>query len=406
MPNDNILLKGCALVIDDEINNANERICKIINRIELRGTFFVKLENIPPRDTWSSLSQFSYLILDWQIKQPGSESIPVGVGVGQSIMAAQKALNREFVEYVVQNYFMPIFIFSNQIAGIKEYLAENTIVASAMSKEQVSIYDKSKLISVSQIEAYFNTWLKKSRQTQVLKKFDTELQKTKNAFLVEMNSLNQNWVDIVQAVIKKEHTTGTADEIKEGINFDFNELIRTSFLGKLGMTDYTGIEFKKPVGMKSNDVMQIYNAMKFVQYDVQPENSCEGDVYYKEEMLAGQVQKVCYINLTAPCDLRTKNMILVKGIPEQDDIEETDDGTNYSSSYCVPFLLSEKVIKFKFRNMRLHAKPSDVSKVGINIGNGVETFTRIGRLTHPYITALRQRFANFLTRQGIPRHPK
>ena len=108
-----------------------------------------------------------------------------------------------------------------------------------------------------------------------------------------------------------------------------------------------------------------------------------------------------FVNINAPCDLRSDQLLLVKGIlidkMDKPKIGET------KSTFDLRIFMRKAAIQFKFRNVRYIKRPAtkDVSIIKI----GSDSYTRIGRITHPYITAIRSEYAHFISRQGIPRHP-
>lgn len=145
----NILLKGCALVIDDEINpnpqSGDSQIRKIVNVLKGEGSFFIELPCIPNRTEWSSFSGVEYIILDWDLN-PCNDNIdvPDGVEIIQGeLKDSNKQLTKDFIKYILENYFIPIFLFSKENDGeIKRELSLDEDVKRAIDRCQIDIKDK------------------------------------------------------------------------------------------------------------------------------------------------------------------------------------------------------------------------------------------------------------------------
>ncbi|MDP2813385.1 MAG: hypothetical protein Q8N92_02945, partial [Erysipelotrichaceae bacterium] len=184
------------------------------------------------------------------------------------------------------------------------------------------------------------------------------------------------------------------------LNSEFREFLMNSLLGRIENIDFEDVKFvQKPRNIKKEHIDSIFESIKFYKYDDEIDNSQahEGDIYKLEQ--SGKTEYL--ININAPCDLRKKQMLLLVGKIK------TKYRENGISFFQLPYFAGEPSIEFRFDDSYRIPKPPDLSRIALPLKDKEEkTYKRIGRITTPYITALRNEFAHFISRQGIPRHPK
>ena len=98
------LLKGVAVVIDDEVGKSSSDIAHLIEEIEKRNIPCLKYSELPDNSVIENFSDVPFIILDWKF---GSED---GVTVSQY----QVEDNIAFIRDVRKYCFVPIFIFTNK----------------------------------------------------------------------------------------------------------------------------------------------------------------------------------------------------------------------------------------------------------------------------------------------------
>ncbi|MDR1589852.1 MAG: hypothetical protein LBS51_06630 [Oscillospiraceae bacterium] len=144
--------------------------------------------------------------------------------------------------------------------------------------------------------------------------------------------------------------------------------------------------------------MDAVSAYKYGR-DIDDGQAFEGDLYQRYEN--GQPNNEYLTNINAPCDLRKEKMLLLVGKTK------TKYKENGKSFFQLPCFAGKAAIEFRFDDRYRVSKPADLSSLTVSEdGQATKTFTRIGRITVPYITAIRNEFAHFISRQGLLRHPK
>jgi hypothetical protein len=184
----------------------------------------------------------------------------------------------------------------------------------------------------------------------------------------------------------------------ELLNVEFNEFLLNSFTSRLELVDFSSVEFPTEFNnIYKDDIYSIYQSIKFYKYNLSTSKNraYEGDLYQKANDDDNLESNNFYINISAPCELRHK-MLLIKG-------ELVNDSTKSKSKFDLPIFMGKNAMRFSFREICYMDNQNDYSEIEINDDG---TYKRIGRITHPYITAIRGEYAHFISRQGYTRHPE
>jgi len=390
------LLNGCALVIDDELSDAKSSISKMIATLEKEGTLFIKCEDLPAYNTRNNLSGISFIVLDWDIKNKAEVELPDNVRVGAALGNIKSEDNISFIKDMLKRYFLPIFIFSQQDkTSIIAKLEADTEIVQALEK-RVFVENKRELTG-ARVKSYLEKWLKKNRTVFALKMFEEQLNQSKNTFLVEVGDLNSEWANLVYNTIKKDHVGDDEKPIPYSLNSEFGEFLTNSLLGRMGYIDFDNVKFlSRTQKVPKVDVDKIYESIKFYKYGIDVDNgqAYEGDIYQKYE--GNQPKNDYLININAPCDIRKKKILFVQGRAKE---KFRASGVAF---YSLPSFAKKASIEFRYDDRYRIDKPDNLSEISIDGRN----YKRIGRIIHPYITAIRNEFAHFISRQGIPRHPE
>lgn len=129
----NLFKNSTALIIDDQIYDLRTRINKLKTDFEKKGISFVCYDNIPDNSLWASFDSLSFVIVDWSFNRKAID----GVELGPELIREQQQEVVQFIEFLINRYFMPIFIFSQEhISPIKDTLAHNSSIKTAMEKSK------------------------------------------------------------------------------------------------------------------------------------------------------------------------------------------------------------------------------------------------------------------------------
>lgn len=392
----NLFKNSTALIIDDQIYDLRTRINKLKTDFEKKGISFVCYDNIPDNSLWASFDSLSFVIVDWSFNRKAID----GVELGPELIREQQQEVVQFIEFLINRYFMPIFIFSQEhISPIKDTLAHNSSIKTAMEKKQIVIKSKKKL-SASTVEDIICEWCKYNPAVYTLKILDTSLQKARQNLLSTLNAYDNEWPLIVYQTLKK-------DESVE-INEEFSEFLLNALIGRIPSILYDeSIMGEKLKKKNRTELIELYSKAKVVSYDQgQPLGLHTGDIY---EYIDNSTQAKYYIvNITARCDLRKKKMLLLKGRPIT--LRDKDFDPNYGlierkTSALVPSFLGNECVEFRYDSYFTKKLVPSSTELLIGENQDKKKYIRVGKLVHPYITLLQEGYSHFICRHGMTRHP-
>ena len=388
--------KSTALIVDDEVNNQSTKIYKIRKIFEDKCISFVTYSDIPPRRVWESFGSLSFLIIDWNL---GSSEDVSGVSIGSELIRQRENDILDFVEYVTTHYFMPVFLFTQEnLTPIKDRILERDALKKAFKKGQVVIRAKSGL-NAENIEKLVVNWCKKNPAAYTLKSIDHALIVARNNLLSTLNSYDEEWPLVVYQTILSDASVGADEEFSE---FLFNAL----------NSRVTPVIFNREIlsrGIKKRNktqLIELYGSTKVFEYqEPQPPAPQTGDIYvYSADGSSEGMEFI--VNITAGCDLRKQKMLFLKGYPceiGEKNYDETYGILEKAVSAYIPSFYGHACVEFKFGSYFVEKVKRDYHV--LKCGNNKREYKRIGRLAHPYITTLQEKFSHYICRHGSIRHP-
>ena len=158
--------------------------------------------------------------------------------------------------------------------------------------------------------------------------------------------------------------------------------------------------------MQNREIRKLIEGERFIT-NIDNKTISTGDVFKEEYQNEGVTNFRYYLNIRPQCDLvRDSNLDKVglyclKGRVFDENKINKKGGVPFNEGQfiekinhaIIPFIDDNKIVEFLFRDLKV-------------MKFGVLKDKRIGRLLPPYITRIQQRYALYLTRQGLPRIPK
>lgn len=376
-----LFLKSTAVVIDDEIDLPQSKIAKLVKRLETEGTLFVKLKDI--QDDIYSFANVSYIILDWKLEISNLNSSLSGSAL--SNYYRERVI--EFIKKITQTFYIPILIFSAESVNlIQERLSNVEMLKHALDTGRISVYNKEDLISKN-VKKQLNSWLIKNQSAQLFKHLDRIIKSTEHKFFNEFDLCNPKWPNFVYNTISKDSPVD--------INGEFQEFLLTSFSSRI-QTEKFDSKFLKHCKLSPQDILKIYSSIKYLSYDANlPDGAYCGDIY-KGELPDDQDKYI--INITAACDIRKNKCLIIKG---KSISTKNFNKIDKVSEHTIFHINNHDSIVFNFNNYE-RLKLNNINEISV----GPIKYKRIGRLLHPYITNLQDRFSRFLIRRGSTKNPK
>lgn len=379
------LFKGIGVIIDDKINCQDEtqdKILKIANELQRNNIPLLKFERIPDNEILPHLYSINFIILDWDLRKP---ELPTGIISSELEKETEKQII-QFLSELKKYCYAPIFLFTNN--GALEKLRKK-LVEAVEGKLPILVKNKGELFDDKGNSILWETlqdWLDQSSGIYVQKAWNLAFEKARTKFSGELN-LNAHWPKFLYETIE----TDGVDPSEE-----LNDLIQQNLRSRM-----SPILFEKQQIMKDQEVhtkekmQQIISARCFC-----PEGSLSG------HFSTGDIFKIndnLFVNIRPACDCvprgdfdNSLHLLKLKKYSNRDikKVYENKYGNfkeNDSYTFIGP-LWEGKFYSIQF-NTLLVLKITD-------------EFSRVGRIQHPYITRIIQKYGLYIQRQGLPRMPK
>ena len=390
---------GIGLVIDDELDDKKANIQKIVSNIKKHHIPLVLSNELPDITFSNNLNSISFIILDWELSPKIQRLKQKGVSIPQSLLEENKNEIIEFLNYIKNNIFCPVFILSNEnINNIRSYLEEKELINDNQTNF-IFIKSKSDSLYFRSIQSYIKKWIKNNPPLYVLHMYENALAKAKNETFATFYSLSKSWPIVL-------YNNAQKDEI------DYSgEIITTISKNIETRMPYLSLcenIFKHRKKIRKEEVKKVIEGQTFIENQKLKDDDIDtGDIFLGKD----SEEDVYYINIRPTCNLRPQKgktvddvkLYLLSGkeykIPsDQKSINEelkndAEQGHSYYKLYC---LYNGKHIKFRFKNLSIKTRKQLKKECKAE---------RIGRIIPPYITELRSRYTTYLNRQGLPRIP-
>lgn len=387
------LMAGIGVVVDDALDEAAtdelgtggdpDLILQIVEWIEQEWDLpFYKANAMPAEKTWSNLLQAaSFILLDWKLWPTGASQIE----------AATVKQIRRFLEHA-KDYFVPVFIFTNEnIEDIELKLPPTVYRKESAGKNFVFIRRKADLFSGDKLDfGAIEDWIRGTASVYALKTWEQVFQVAKRELFSSMYSKSPDWPKLFWKAY--------ADD---GVNpsSSLTHLITDSLRGRMGTGAFEAkILAAPPSQVPKEELRSLIGETSFHARKNLPDDEIRcGDLF---RLPKGRF----LLNVRPDCDCVPRNgkaddveLYCIEGRRIGDsELSKKYQGGHFDERVweSIAFSVYErKSLRFDFR--RLHIEP--FSRIRAQ---------RVGRLLHPYLTRIQQRFALYLQRQGLPRIPE
>ena len=387
------LMSGIGVVIDDAFeqtaggqndNDASaDPIFRIVEQMQQKWDLrCLTMGSLPPEETRPGLLEAaSFILLDWRLWPAGGDELEQA-GIESNIRFLEQAKDR----------FVPVFIFTNEaVEDVTEKLPESVYPSQSPEKSFVFVRDKTSLLagdalSVEDIEQ----WVRGNASVYALKTWDRAFRAARNELFGSMYTRSPDWPKVFWKAYEDDGVDPSSS---------LTQLINDSVRGRVRTGAFeSDILGGQPVDVPSGDLRALIAETSVRSQDVLPEDEIGcGDIFRDQN-------QTYLLNLRPDCDC------VPRGTTRVDDIElycvagraMADDRIRdrYKNGHfderiweSITFSIDElKTVRFDFRKFRAQ-KFSELKDL------------RIGRLLHPYLTRIQQRFGQYLQRQGLPRIP-
>lgn len=383
------LMSGIAVVIDDaykrEDKEHDDPIFQIVENIENEWEIpFYTTSRLPTdRLCINLLQSASFVLLDWKL-WPSSARELEREGIEANVEFLKKA----------KEYFVPVFIFTKEllddVVNAIEGQAPGLYNEDDKEKNFIFIENKVNLIQNSELVA-LRDWIISNASVYTLKSWERAFYEAKRTLFSSMYERSPDWPRVFWKSYVKDKVDPSSSTTR---------LINDSLLGRMKADVFDG-----QILGHGGDYVSGESIRSLISEACLIQNEYLSD----DEIRAGDLFKIpkgkYLINIRPDCDCIARNnqplddvelyCITGKKMSDKEVHCRYDDGRfNETIEESIVFALHEgRSIRFKFNKLS-------------NVKYEELKCKRIGRLIHPYITRIQQRYALYLQRQGLPTIPE
>lgn len=389
------LMSGIAVVIDDALNPDKEdkaavgevgekdKIFTVVERIEeeLKIPFY-KTHEIPSAPICDNLLQSaSFILLDWTLWEKRSSQLKEE-GIKKNIEFLKKA----------KHFFVPVFIFSNEDPSYITNMLPESLYEQNEEKNFIFVKGKSELLK-GNIPKLIEDWIQKNASVYTLKAWEQAFYKSKRSLFSSMYEMSPDWPKVFWKSYEKDRVNPSSS---------MTHLINDVLLGNIKTDIFEEEVFSGTYSPPGGDIRLLMHKASFVEQEkLHEDETRSGDLFELSESEYS-------INIRPDCDCVPRNgqsinnieLYCIKGqeIGKQKikngKYSERNGNFNETINESILFDLHKgKTIRFDFSKLEIEKFSVLKEK-------------RVGRLIHPYITRMQQRYALYLQRQGLPRIPQ
>ena len=388
-------MTGTAVVIDDELacgtwsaesaGESDDRINLIVDWFERNwNVSFVKALDIPDRSRWESLlKNVSFVLLDWNLWRSGAES-------------ARRTKINEIVKFLqkAQTKLVPVFIFTNESPDdVTGELPSDLYRNSDDEPSFIFVQQKILLWSEGSVNVEtMETWIRKNASVYALKTWDWAANQAKSELFHAMCSRSMDWPRVFWKTYKEDGVTPSSS---------LTNLINQSLMGRMSGSEFSDEYFEGSIeNVSSDELRRLIGETSFLSKQK----------LSKQEIRCGDLFKYSgkkyWLNIRPDCDciprenedvgdvevycIRGKRL----GPTAENNAFDHNTGSFRERIYqCIVFAIEDGTsVEFNFKHLKV-MKFSDVRS------------KRVGRLLHPHLTRVQQRYALYTQRQALPRVP-
>ena len=391
------LMAGIAVVIDDALpeesggeedgNGSGDRIGKIVDWFEQEWELpFVKSNELPKQAAWPNLLRAaSFVLLDWRLWGSGGDTLRQSMleDIKQFLVAARENL-------------VPVFILTNEDTEdvILELgtLPEGVYAEGSEKTNFVFVESKSEMWSGTEVDVgRLTDWVFGNASVYALKAWERALHGAKDELFQAMCDRNMHWPRVFWEAYVADGAQPSAS-LTNLINDSLCGRMRTdAFEEKHLQGDYSGVS--------DGELRGLIAEASFRAAEVLP-----ADEVRSGDLFEGQTRKY-WLNVRPDCDCIPRN---------GGDVGDVE-------LYCVEGKrLARGELRRLFKNGHFEERVSQSVVFGVDQGRSIlfdfgkfriRKYSelrkkRLGRLLHPYITRVQQRYALYIQRQALPRVPE
>ncbi|WP_018277464.1 hypothetical protein WKI13_01140 [Teredinibacter turnerae] len=370
-------LSGIVVVIDDEVDEKDTNINKLVESIKDVRHPCLTYNDVPDIEMAPHLSGAPFIVLDWQLC---SESMPSG------FQREKRKEQLDFITKLKETCFCPIFIYTNSdIDEVKSTLRKKNLINDDLT-DSILIRHKTELEPEKVLEA-FSEWVTKNPAVHTLVNWENTYEKAKNNLFSEFYSLSHAWPKVLWDTYKNDG----ADPSEE-----LGSMITRNLHSRMQPFRFDENVFGDEYPSDKTEIRKVLSGEKFLTHLGEDTVRC-GDVF--------KIGGTYYINVRPDCDcvlmrssedldLYLLKLQSISANKEKNLFNKNRGNFDERDDECIVFnMFNQKTFAIKFKQLKI-------------IPWGECSKDRKGRLLPPYITRTLQRYSLYMQRAGFPKTPE
>ena len=388
------LMSGIGVVIDDNVipaagnRDAEEALAdpihEIVEQIERKWELACyATSEMPAEGKWPGLLRSaSFILLDWKLWPSGSSQLEQD-GIHRNIQFLRAA----------KDYFVPVLIFTNESQEeVASNLPDDIYRDGSRQSSFVFVRNKTSLLSSGSVNfSDIEQWIQQNASVYALKTWETVFHSARQELFGSMYAKSPDWPRVFWKAYEDDGVDPSSS---------LTHLINDNLRGRMRTGEFDA----EILGASGPDVPKAELRALIGEASVRPKQALP-----EEEIGCGDMFRLSkgkfLINLLPDCDcvprdgqeLGEMELYCIEGKKMRDsDLARQYEGGHFAERVWehVVFAVHEgQSVRFDFRRLRIE-KFCSLRPM------------RIGRLLHPYLTRVQQRFGLYLQRQGLPRIPE
>ena len=387
---------GVGVVIDDQLNSETDGIRNIVSQLENKGFPLVKYSQLPSETTIAQFGSVAFLLLDWNLISPSTGELVQGIHIGETLKASGIEANLDFIERFHNMCFSPIFIFTNEKTGTIRRQLKKRKLFWGNEKDFILLMSKADLKASKEnetvVESVVSSWIKKTPVIHIIDEWNRGLFCAQNKMFNDFYDGSHAWPTLLWKAFKDDGS----DPRREMV----------SMVSKNLFSRFDICFDEKIIELEQATQPTIEEATSFLEKVITiPHASLElrhgsGDIFHRRVASPQKGESFPYLlNISCDCDFARNPDSLVVFLPgkivsrKKAVDSEGKIKRSLSKAYVYPFSKG-KFVCFDFSEHII----MKLSKLKLS--------NRVCRLTPPYLTDIRQRYAHWIQREGLPAMPK
>ena len=379
------------VAIDDQIDDASDRISGFIERLRGKNVPVVTYKRIPDPDIIRSFFSVSFIILDWRYADLDYDFGDIDEDIEVELPNVDRTRQKQVIDFIKKiqlDTFVPIIMITQEgISEIKDIMLEHSMNQSQI--ESIFFYDKSNLDDIELFAVELNGWFKLNPAAYLLRKWDIMAGETKNIMFRELSSKSSDWASFIRMVFRND---------RGDIDGDCTEFLNNQFVNRFKELVLDDDYFADVTSIKENEIREIIQTTRFIRKKTNEEyRFCRTGDLFKDKK--GRY----WLNIRAQCDVTRKRnnkielyLISGKAFSESIVASNLDSYGNIKEKVYeayTKYIDDKYAIGFDLRDLKVVDKEEA-------IGENCE-YIFVGRLLKPDITRIQQKFASYIIREGL-----